>query len=169
MPLLADTQTRSSKNRVSWTLKFTLPAPAADGTTRRFSAVPRGYGPSSARALEGVRYACPFDYQHEATTLLSNSAFLSLPDHVTQYGPVRAQTLGLYIPDSIGAWLLSDAPRIYDRKDLDLSRQPPACSPPSLSATFMANSRSTNSNHSLMPGKLKMTRNWMLLPLSAVE
>ena len=121
IPLLANTQTRSSKNRVTWTLKFTLPAPADEGTTRRFSAVPRGYGPSGAPALEGaVRYAYPFDYQHEATTLLPNSDFLSLPDHVTQYGPVRAQTLGLYIPDSIRAWLLSGAPRIYDRKDLEL-------------------------------------------------
>ena len=46
--LLANTQTRSTKNRVAWTLKFTLPSPAADGTTRRFSAVPRGYGPSGA-------------------------------------------------------------------------------------------------------------------------
>ena len=26
----------------------------------------------------------------------------------------------MYIPDSIRAWLLSGAPRIYDRKDLDL-------------------------------------------------
>ena len=52
--------------------------------------------------------------------LLSNSDFLSLPDHVTQYGPVRAQTLGLHIPDSIKVWLLSGAPRIYDRTDLDL-------------------------------------------------
>ena len=34
--------------------------------------------------------------------------------------PVRAQTLGLYIPDSIKEWLLSGAPRIYDRKDLAL-------------------------------------------------
>ena len=121
IPLLANTQTRSSKNRVTWTLKFTLPAPADEGTTRRFSAVPRGYGPSGAHALEGaVRYAYPFDYQHEATTLLPNTDFLSLPDHVTQYGPVRAQTLGLYIPDSIREWLLSGAPRVYDRKDLDL-------------------------------------------------
>ena len=94
IPLLANTQVRSSKNRVAWTLKFTLPTPAEEGTTRRFSAVPRGYGPSGAQALEGaVRYARPFDYQHEATTLLPNSDFLSLPDHVTQYGPVRAQKL----------------------------------------------------------------------------
>ena len=98
IPLLANTQTRSSKNRVTWTLKFTLSPPAEAGTTRRFSAVPRGYGPSGAHALEGaVRYAYPFDHQHEATTLLSDSNFLSLPDHVTQYGPVRAQTLGLHI------------------------------------------------------------------------
>ena len=67
-----------------------------------------------------MRYAYPFDYQHEATTLLPNSDFLALSDHVTQYGPVRAQTLGLYIPDSIKEWLLSGAPRIYDRKDLEL-------------------------------------------------
>ena len=121
IPLLANTQTRSSKNRVTWTLKFTLPPPAEAGTTRRFSAVPRGYGPSGAHALEGaVRYAYPFDYQHEATTLLPDSDFLSLPDHVTQYGPVRAQTLGLHIPESIKAWLLSGAPRIYDRRDLEL-------------------------------------------------
>ena len=121
IPLLANTQTRSSKNRVTWTLKFTLPQPAEAGTTRRFSAVPRGYGPSGAHALEGaVRYAYPFDYQHEATTLLPDSDFLSLPDHVTQYGPVRAQTLGLHIPESIKAWLLSGAPRIYDRRDLEL-------------------------------------------------
>ena len=91
IPLLANTQTRSSKNRVTWTLKFTLPAPAAEGATRRFSAVPREYGPSGAHALEGaVRYAYPFDYQHEATTLLPNSDFLSLPDHVTQYGQLDA-------------------------------------------------------------------------------
>ena len=65
IPLLANTQTRSSKNRVTWTLKFTLPVPAKQGTTRRFSAVLRGYGPSGAHALEGaVRYAYPFDYQH---------------------------------------------------------------------------------------------------------
>ena len=121
IPLLANTQTRSSKNRVTWTLKFTLPPPAEAGTTRRFSAVPRGYGPSGAHALEGaVRYAYPFDYQHEATTLLPDSDFLSLPDHVTQYGPVRAQTLGLHIPESVKAWLLSGAPRIYDRRDLEL-------------------------------------------------
>ena len=121
IPLLADTQTRSSKNRVTWILKFTLPAPSVAGATRRFSAVPRGYGPSGAQAQEGaVRYAYPFNYQHEATTLLPNSDFLSLPDHVTQYGPVRAQTLGLYIPESIRQWLLSGAPRIYDRRDLEL-------------------------------------------------
>ena len=52
--------------------------------------------------------------------LLSNSDFLSLPDHVEQYAPVRAKTLGLYIPDSIKQWLLSGASRIHDRRDLDL-------------------------------------------------
>ena len=40
---------------------------------------------------------------------------------------------------------------------------------PSLSATFAANSRSTNSRPSLSPSKLKMKRNWMSLPRRAVE
>ena len=117
--LLANTQVRSSKNRVAWTLKFTFPTSAEKNTTRRFSAVPRGYG-SSGTLEEAVQYARPFDYQHEATTLLSNSNFLSLSNHVTQYDPVRAQTLGLHIPDSIKIWLLSGIPRIYDRTDLNL-------------------------------------------------
>ena len=41
----------------------------------------------------------------------------SLPSHLRDKPD---STLGLYIPDSIRAWLLSGAPRIYDRKDLDL-------------------------------------------------
>ena len=36
IPLLADTQTRSGKNLVPWSLKFTLPAPSVAGATRRF-------------------------------------------------------------------------------------------------------------------------------------
>ena len=46
----------------------------------------------------------------------------SLPDHVAQYGPVWTQTLGLHISDSIKEWLLSGVPCIYDRTDLDPSR-----------------------------------------------
>ena len=58
-----------------------------DSRIGRFSAIPRGYCPSGAQALEGaVRYASPFSYQHEATTLFPNSDFLSLPDHVAQSG-----------------------------------------------------------------------------------
>ena len=119
IPLLADTQTKSSKNRVTWSLKFSLPAPSGTGTTRRFSSVPRGYGPCGSQALEGaVRFAAPFSYQHAATTLLPDSDILALPDHVSQYGPVRAQSLGLQVPDAIQRWLNSGAPRIYDRVEL---------------------------------------------------
>ena len=85
IPLLANTQTRSSKNRVTWTLKFTLPAPAAEGATRRFSAVPRGYGPSGAHALEG-RYVTPIPStintkpQHFSLTLTSSRCLITLPN-----------------------------------------------------------------------------------------
>ena len=119
IPLLADTQTKSSKNRVAWFLKISLPAPSGTGTTRRFSAVPRGYGPCGSQALEGtVRFAAPFSYQHAATTLLPDSDILALPDHVFQYGPVRPQTLSLQVPEAIQRWLNSGAPRIYDRVEL---------------------------------------------------
>ena len=96
-----------------------------------------------------------------------NSDFLSLPDHVTQYGPVRAQTLGLYIPDSIRAWLLSGAPRIYDRKDLDLpgNRQ---LALPSILKRYFCGELTIHQFESLL-NALKMTTNWMLLPLRAVE
>ena len=43
-----------------WILKFTPPALSVAGATRRFSALPRGYGPSGAQALEGgVRCTSP--------------------------------------------------------------------------------------------------------------
>ena len=162
IPLLANTQTRSSKNRVTWTLKFTLPVPADAGTTRRFSAVPRGYGPSGAHALEGaVRYAYPFDYQHEATTLLPNTDFLSLPDHVTLLGC----TFQIPLEDGFSpAPLASMIARTltFQATEILLCR-------PSLPATFVVNSRSTNLRPSLMPSKLKMTRNWMPLPLRAAK
>ena len=138
IPLLANTQTRSSKNRVTWTLKFTLPAPAAEGATRRFSAVPRGYGPSGA-----------------------------------QYGPVRpvrAQTLGLYIPDSIREWLLSGAPRIYDRKDLDLPGNRQLTLPSILTRYYFCSELTIHQFESLRNARqAEDDRNWMLLPLSAVE
>ena len=169
-PPRANTQTRSSKNRLTWTLKFTLPAPAADGTTRRFSAVPRGYGPSGAHALEGaVRYAYPFDYQHEATTLLptltSSPCLITLPN----MAPSGLKLLGCTsrIPLEHG---FSPVPLAsVTARTSTFQATASLLFRPSLSATFVANSRSTNSNPSLMPGKLKMTRNWMLLPLSAVE
>ena len=40
---------------------------------------------------------------------------------------------------------------------------------PSLRVTFVANSRSIHSLPSLMPGKQRMTRNWVPLPLNAVR
>ena len=68
--------------------------------------------------------------------IFSLTRITSLPDHVSQYGLVRAQTLGLYIPDSIKEWLLSGAPRIYDRKDLELPGNPQIALPSILARFF---------------------------------
>ena len=92
IPLLADTQTRSSKNRVTWILKFTLPARAVAGATRRFSAVPRGYGPTGAQALEGaVRYANPFSPSSNSRVVHSRvhqtMAPLGRPSYLWSQGP----------------------------------------------------------------------------------
>ena len=54
--------------------------------------------------------------RHFFLTLTSSPCLIMLHS----CGPVRAQTLGLYIPESIQQWLLSGAPRIYDRRDLAL-------------------------------------------------
>ena len=102
---------------------------------------------------------------HFSLTLTS----FSLPDHVTQYGPVRAQTLGLHIPESIKAWLLSGAPRIYDRKDLELpgNRQ---IALPSILMRYFCSEFSIQQFEALLIGKqAKMTRNWMSPPRRAVE
>ena len=82
IPLLANTQTRSSKNRVTWTLKFTLPAPAEEGTTRRFSAVPRGYGPSffffPLHCRTSARHCRSTTGMSEERNLICNSAHKTL-------------------------------------------------------------------------------------------
>ena len=75
--LLANTQVRSSKNRVAWTLKFT------QRPLRRVLSVASLQFQESTAPEEAMRYARSFDFQHEATTLLSNSDFLFLSDHVT--------------------------------------------------------------------------------------
>ena len=168
--LLANTQVRSSKNRVAWTLKFTLPTPAEESTTRRFSAVPKGYGPSRAQALEGaVRYARPFDDQHEATTLLSNSDFLSflitllnmvlsrlkLSDCTSQI-PLRPDCSQVPLASTTAQTLIFPATVML----LFLL---------SLNATLAANSRSLNLRNFLLPGRLKMKRYWTPLLRHAVK
>ena len=60
------------------------------------------------------------------------------------------------------------APRIYDRTDLDLPATASLLFRP-LTRYFCSELTIHQLNPSLRPGKLKMTRNWMLLPLSAVE
>ena len=104
--LLADTQTLSSKHRVAWSLKYTLPAPSGTNTTRRFSAIPRGYRPCGFR-LWKVQFDTSSHSVTTTTTLLPKLDFLALSDHVTQYEPVRAQSLDLQIPEALQNWLYS--------------------------------------------------------------
>ena len=66
---------------------------AREGTSRRFSAVPRGYGP--------LRLPTRSHYT-SSLTLTPSSCLITLPNMT-----VLARTLGLYIPDSIKEELLS--------------------------------------------------------------
>ena len=160
----------SSKNRVAWTLKFTLPTPAKKSTTHRFSAVPRGHGLSGAQTLEeAVRYARPFDYQHEATTLLSNSNFLFLPDHVLNMAlsELKLWNCTSQIPLRSGC---SQVPLAsMTAQTLIFPTTVKLLFLLSLNATFAANSRSLNLRNSLSPGRLKMKRYWIPLPRHAVK
>ena len=115
------------------------------------------------------RYATPIPStintkpQHFSLTLTSSPCLIMLPNTARS----GAQTLGLHIPESIRQWLLSGAPRIYDRKDLDLPGKPPdSSSRPSLSDTFVVSLRSINSLPSLLPG---MQKNDQELDAAATE
>ena len=61
---------------------------------------------------ERCRYACPFDYQHEATTLLLNSDFLSLSDYVTRHGPVLFVVCFCWV----GCWFLSLGKFVFNHR-----------------------------------------------------
>ena len=161
IPLLANTQVRSSKNRVAWTLKFTLPTPAEEGTTRRFSAVPKEYGPSGAQALEGaVRYEASFSptltFSPCLITLLNMAlSGLKLSDCTSQI-PLRSDCSQVPLASMIAQTLIFPATVTL----LFLL---------SLNATFAANSRSLNLPNFLSPGRLKMKRYWIPLPRHAVK
>ena len=120
IPLLANTQTRSSKNRVTCTLKFTLHRPRKSTLLADFLHFLEGMAQAEHMPLKG-RCAClPLRL---STWSHHTSLWLWFPLFAWScypYGPVRAQTLGLHISESIKAWLLSGAPRIYDRRDLEL-------------------------------------------------
>ena len=82
IPLLAITDESFYRGKLSWTLRFPVPAPDPSGSARRFSStVTFQQGPHSAEALEGaLRLASPFSYGNEASHVLFNCPFLRLPD-----------------------------------------------------------------------------------------
>ena len=82
IPLLAITDESFYLGKLSWTLRFPVPAPDPSGSARRFSStVTFQQGPHSAEALEGaLRLASPFSYGNEASHVLFNCPFLRLPD-----------------------------------------------------------------------------------------
>ena len=120
IPLLADIQTLLNKGKINWTLKFPLPLPTERPSNRRFSSLPIKVGPCGEQALEGaVHYAAPFNYSNLASTHLFDIPFLALPDPTAQYGEIRQVKLDYQVHPDIANWLLSGAPRIYDKSDLN--------------------------------------------------
>ena len=87
-------------------------------------------------------------------------SFLSLLDHVTQYGPVQAQTWVVQKMASPGV------ARIYDRKDLELPGNCQIALLSILHATFVANSGSTNLRPSI---NAKQAENDKELDVAATE
>ena len=94
---------------------------AEEGTTRRFSAVPREgmaqaeHMPLKGRCVMHTPSTTNMKPPHFFLTLTFSPCLIMSPN-MAPFG----LKLGLYIPDSIKEWLLSGAPRIYDRKDLEL-------------------------------------------------
>ena len=151
--------------KIGWyALKFTLPTPAEEDTTRRFSArLQWSTGP-----WRDVRYARPFDLP--ASHHSSLQLWLSLLAW-SRYSiwPCRTQTLGCtsQIPSRSGCsqvLLASITAQI-----LIFQATVTLLFLLSLNATFAANSQSLNLRNSLSPGRLKMKRYWIMLPRHAVK
>ena len=109
IPLLANTQTRSSKNRVTWTSNSRCQRPRKPALLADFLQFQEGMAQAGHMPLKG------------RCAMLTPSTTNTKPPHFfLTLTSSHCQTLGLHIPESIKAWLLSGAPRIYDRRDLEL-------------------------------------------------
>ena len=83
IPLLANTQTRSSKNRVTWTLKFTLPAPAvllADFLQFREGMAQAGHMPLKGRCVMHTPSITNTKPPHFSLTLTSSPCLIMSPN-----------------------------------------------------------------------------------------
>ena len=94
IPLLAITHESFYRGKLSWTLRFPVPAPDPFSSARRFSStVTFQQSSHSAEALEGaLRLASPFSYGNEASYVLFNCPFLRLPDLSTLRPGLRIDT-----------------------------------------------------------------------------
>ena len=116
IPLLAITDESFYRGKLSWTLRFPVPAPDPSGSARRFSStVTFQQGPHSAEALEGaLRLASPFSYGNEASHVLFNCPFLRLPDLSTLRPGPRIESYETPTPPEAAVidWLNNRAPRL---------------------------------------------------------
>ena len=168
IPLLADAQTRSSKNRVTWILKFTLPAPSVAGYSPIFCSSERVWskwctGTRRGGTLRLSLQTINIKLQHFSLTLTSSPCLIML--HSTAQSGlklsrvVHSRVHQTMAPLGRPSYLWSQGPRLPGNRQTALPS-------PSLRDTFVANSRSINSLPSLMLGMQRMTRNWMPLPLT---
>ena len=116
IPLLAITDESFYRGKLSWTLRFPVPALDPSGSARRFSStVTFQQGPHSAEALEGaLRLASPFSYGNEASHVLFNCPFLRLPDLSTLRPGPRIESYETLTPPEAAVidWLNNRAPRL---------------------------------------------------------
>ena len=116
IPLLAITDESFYRGKLSWTLRFPVPAPDPSGSARRFSStVTFQQDPHSAEALEGaLRLASPFSYGNEASHVLFNCPFLRLPDLSTLRPGPRIESYETPTPPEAAVieWLNNRAPRL---------------------------------------------------------
>ena len=153
IPLLANTQVRSSKNRVAWTLQF------REGTA------PVGHRPLKGRCDMLVRSITSMKPPPFSPTLTFSPCLITLLNMAlsglklwgcTSQIPLRNGCSQVPLASMTAQTLIFPA----TVKLLFLL---------SLNATFAANSRSLNLRNSLSPGRLKMKRYWIPLPRHAVK
>ena len=122
IPFLGHTNQLITFKKVRWALRFPLPPPFTDASSRR-SAFRQG--PRRGEAFEGaIRAAASLSYANESSICLPDSHLLRLPNFVARFGLPRRNVNPAPPDQPTCQWLRSGAIRLSQRDEGDKDSMP---------------------------------------------